>query len=168
VDDTEEDAMGAWGYGAYENDAAGDWMFKHVVPRLLRTISSKGADTHEVLAALAVAQDLGITPWLDAVEIDAAFTRIEKADDANGWDDPARRRRYVRTLQRRINKALGGAGGAGGAGGSTSAWSPLRVIASKDPPAKKTPSTKPRRTTKARVKARVKAPTKAPTKKAAK
>lgn len=39
---------------------------------------------------------------------------------------------------------------------TTTAWSPLRVIASKDPPAKKTPSTKPRRTTKA------------PTKKAAK
>jgi len=61
VDDTEEDDMGAWGYGAYENDTAGDWMFKHVVPRLLRTITVKGAYTHEVLAALAVAQDLGLT-----------------------------------------------------------------------------------------------------------
>ena len=153
--------MGAWGYGAYENDTAGDWLFRHVVPKLLRTISSKGADPHETLAALAVAHDLGLAPWLDAAEVDAAFARIEKADDASGWDDPARRRRSVRTLQRRIHKALGGAGGAGR---STSAWSPLRVIASKDPPAKKTPSTKPRRTTKARVKA----PTKAPAKKAAK
>ena len=146
--------MGAWGYGAYENDAAGDWMFKHVVPRLLRTISSKGADTHEVLAALAVAHDLGLAPWLDAAEVDAAFARIDAADDA--WDDPARRRRYVRTLQRRIHKALGGAGGAAWRGlriaqPSTRSWSPLGVIASKDPPAKKTPSTKPQRTTKARA-----------------
>jgi hypothetical protein len=99
--------------------------------------------------AIDTGPDLGRAPWLDAAEVDAAFARIEKAD-GDGWDDPARRRRSVRTLQRRIHKALGG-GGAGGGGARS--WSPLRVIASKDPPAKKTPSTKPRRTTKARVKA---------------
>jgi hypothetical protein len=134
--------MGAWGYGAYENDTAGDWLFRHVVPRLLRTISSKGADPHEVLAALAVAHDLALAPWLDLAEVDAAFARIEEADEASGWDDPTRRRRYVRTLQRRIHKALSS---------TTRSWSPLCVIASKDPPTKKTPTTKPRRTTKARV-----------------
>jgi len=151
--------MGAWGYGAYENDTAGDWLFRHVVPKLLRTIALKGADPHETLAALAVAHDLGLAPWLDAAEVDAAFARIEKAD-GDGWDDPARRRRSVRTLQRRIHKALGGNGGGGAGGAGARSWSPLRVIASKDPPAKKTPSTKPRRTTKA--------PAKAPAKKAAK
>jgi hypothetical protein len=135
--------MGAWGYGAYENDAAGDWLFRHVVPQLLRTISSKSADTHEVLAALAVAHDLAIAPWLDLAEVDAAFARIEESDEASGWDDPTRRRRYVRTLQRRIHKALSST--------TTRSWSPLCVIASKDPPAKKNPTTKPRRTTKARV-----------------
>lgn len=134
--------MGAWGYGAYENDAAGDWLFRHVVPQLFRTISSKSADTHEVLAALAVAHDLAIAPWLDLTEVDAAFARIEESDEASGWDDPTRRRRYVRTLQRRIHKALSS---------TTRSWSPLCVIASKDPPAKKNPTTKPRRTTKARV-----------------
>ncbi len=134
--------MGAWGYGAYENDAAGDWLFQHIVPRLLRTISSKGADPHEALAALAVAHDLALAPWLDLAEVDAAFARIEEADEASGWDDPTRRRRYVRTLQRRIHKALSS---------TTRSWSPLCVIASKDPPTKKTPTTKPRRTTKARV-----------------
>jgi hypothetical protein len=139
---TEEDDMGAWGYGAYENDAAGDWLFQHIVPRLLRTISSKGADPHEALAALAVAHDLALAPWLDLAEVDAAFARIEEADEASGWDDPTRRRRYVRTLQRRIHKALSS---------TTRSWSPLCVIASKDPPTKKTPTTKPRRTTKARV-----------------
>ena len=134
--------MGAWGYGAYENDAAGDWLFRHVVPQLFRTISSKSADTHEVLAALAVAHDLAIAPWLDLTEVDAAFARIEESDEASGWDDPTRRRRYVRTLQRRIHKALSS---------TTRSWSPLCVITSKDPPAKKNPTTKPRRTTKARV-----------------
>jgi hypothetical protein len=112
--------MGAWGYEAYENDTAGDWVFKHFMPRLRRTIASKRADTHEQLAALAVALDLGLAPWLDLGEVDAAVARIDEADLDAGWDDLAARRRYVRLLQRRIHKDRKL---------PTRSWSPLGVLA---------------------------------------
>lgn len=112
--------MGAWGYEAYENDTAGDWVFKHFMPRLRRTIASKRADTHEQLAALAVACDLGLSPWLDLGEVDAAVERIEADDLDADWDDLAARRRYVRLLQRRIHKDRKL---------PTRSWSPLGVLA---------------------------------------
>jgi hypothetical protein len=131
--------MGAWGYEAYENDTAGNWLFKHFVPRLRRTIASKRADTHEQLAALAIACDLGLSPWLDLGEVDAAVARIDKDDLEAGWDDLAARRRYVKLLQRRIYKdrVL-----------PTRSWSPLFTVTSETPPATKPRPTKPRRTTK--------------------
>ena len=135
--------MGAWGYEAYENDTARDWLFKHFVPRLRRTIASKRADTHEQLAALAIACDLGLSPWLNLGEVDAAVARIERVDELAGWDDLAARRRYVKLLQRRIYKYREL---------PTRSWSPLGVVAGAIVPVKKNKSTKPRRTSKAKVK----------------
>lgn len=143
--------MGTWGIEAYENDTAADWLFKHFVPQLKRTIASKRADPQEQLAALAIAYDLDLAFWLDPPVVDAAFARIELADEAAGWDNLAARLRYVHTLQRRIHAACKT---------PTRSWSPVGAILSEKS------SAKPRRTSKARAPA--KAVKKTPAKKASK
>jgi DNA-binding XRE family transcriptional regulator len=127
--------MGAWGYAAYENDTAGDWVFKNVVPHLRGTIGSPRTDTHETLVALAVACDLSLVRWLDPGEIDAAFEAIDEDDENAGWSDLDARRRYVRALRHRVRKALES---------PTRFWSPVDAIGGK-PSVKKQPSTKPNR-----------------------
>lgn len=108
--------MGAWGYGAYENDTAGDWMWKHFVPRIKKTILATRGNADEMLAAIAIVLDLDLVPWFSKEEIGAAFAYVEKQDGKYHWKDDPARRRYLKNLRRRFNRTPG------------NSWSPMGLI----------------------------------------
>jgi hypothetical protein len=92
--------MGAWGHTAYENDTAGDWVWKRIVRPAARLIRSKRADTDEVLLALALVVDLKLAAWFDPAELKAALARVREDDKTREWKDPAKRARYLAKLAR--------------------------------------------------------------------
>ena len=92
--------MGAWGHTAYENDTAGDWVWKRIVRPAERLIRSKRADTDEVLLALALVVDLKVAAWFDANDLKAALARVREDDKTREWKDPVKRARYLAKLAR--------------------------------------------------------------------
>lgn len=130
--------MGAWGVAAYDNDTAADWVFDKIKPVIDRALYSPYAQVEEVLAALAVAVDLNLVPWLAWDRVEAALARIEASDAKTGWKEPKARAIYLKKLARRLE-----------AGRKAAAWTPLAAIKVSK---KAAPSSKPRRVAKAKVK----------------
>ena len=155
--------MGSWGVTAYENDTAADWVFKKIKNEVDRAIYSPYALTEEVLAALAVAADLNLVPWLAWDRVEAALLRIEADDAKSGWREPEERAKYLKGLAKRLQ-----------AGRKAAAWTPLTAKSLKRHKASKSkPGRRVKRDAEGHVlrvkKAAKKAPAKkAPAKKAAK
>lgn len=132
--------MGAWGVAAYDNDTAADWLFDKIKPAIDRAIYSTYSQPEEVLAALAVAVDLNLVPWLAWDRVEAALARIEASDAKTGWKEPEARAAYLKKLAKRLE-----------AGRTPAAWTPLAAF-NRVKAAKKKAAAKPRRATKALVK----------------
>lgn len=112
--------MGAWGYKAYENDTAGDWMFRVFVDKIRKTVTSPKADTDETLAAVAVVLDLGLVPWFSKASLNDALDRVVANDAKCGaWSEEKHgrlRRRYLKRLRDRMDAV------------PSNAWSPMGLI----------------------------------------
>ncbi len=132
--------MGAWGVTAYDNDTAADWVFDKIKPAIDRALYSPYAQVEEVVAALAVAADLDLVPWLAWDRVEAALARIEASDARTNWREPKDRAAYLKKLARKLE-----------AGRKAAAWTPLAAF-NRVKAAKKKAAAKPRRATKALVK----------------
>lgn len=126
--------MGAWGVTAYDNDTAADWVFDKIKHAIDRVLYSPDAQSEEVLAALAVAADLNLVPWLAWDRVEEALARIEDCDAKSGWREPKARAAYLKKLTRRLK-----------AGRKAAAWTPLTALKVSK---KTTSSMKPRRVSK--------------------
>lgn len=135
-----EDDMGAWGVTAYDNDTAADWVFDKIKREIDRVLYSPYAQVEEVLAALAVAVDLKLVPWLAWDRVEAALVRIEADDKKTGWKEPKARAAYLRKLARRLQ-----------AGRKASGWTPLTALRLKKSKKSKVVTKKPLRVLKVRV-----------------
>ena len=135
-----ENDMGAWGVTAYDNDTASDWVFDRIKPAIDRALYSPYSQPEEVLAALAVAVDLNLVPWLAWDRVEAALARIEYSDAKVGWKEPKARAAYLKKLARKLK-----------AGRKAAAWTPLAVVRKAKKAAAKTQraAPKPPRTVKA-------------------
>lgn len=109
--------MGSWGHKAYDNDTASDWMMEEVMPAVVRTIRSPFSRDQEVLAALALAADLKLVPWIAWDDIERALARVKASDKKVGWRDPAKRAAYLRNLHARLKR-----------GRKASAWTPMAAL----------------------------------------
>jgi hypothetical protein len=109
--------MGAWGVAAYDNDTAADWVFDKIKPAIDRALYSPYAQVEEVVAALAVAVDLDLVPWLAWDRVEAALARIEASDAKTGWKEPKARALYLKKLARKLE-----------AGRKAAAWTPLTAM----------------------------------------
>lgn len=130
--------MGAWGVTAYDNDTAADWVFDKIKPAIDRALYSPYAQAEEVLAALAVAVDLKLVPWLAWDRVEAALARIEADDKKTGWKEPKARALYLKKLARKLE-----------AGRKAAGWTPLTAMRLKK---SKAATKKPPRVSKTRAK----------------
>lgn len=94
--------MGAWGYKAYENDTAMDWLNETILKKLKSAIFSKRSDPHEILAALAIVDEIDLKHHFNKEDLEAALDRIRASDEALGWRFPDKRRAYVNALAKRL------------------------------------------------------------------
>lgn len=109
--------MGSWGHKAYDNDHAAEWMMDRVMPVIGKTVISPYSDAEEVLAALALAADLKLVPWIGWEDIERALARVKADDKKVGWRDPAKRAAYLRNLHARLKR-----------GRKASAWTPMAAM----------------------------------------
>ena len=109
--------MGSWGYKAYDNDTAADWMMDRVMPIIGKTVLSPYSNAEEVLAALALAADLKLVPWIGWEDIERALARVKADDKKVKWRNPEKRAAYLRNLHARLKR-----------GRKASAWTPLAMI----------------------------------------
>lgn len=133
--------MGAWGVKAYDNDTAADWVFDKITKAIERALNSRSSEPEEVLAALAVAVDLGLVPWLDWESVENALALVKRNDEKTKWKTPEERAAYLKAFRARLRR-----------GRKASGWTPLTAVLKKT----KT-KTKPRRTSKAVIKKKVSA-----------
>ena len=96
--------MGAWGYGAAENDTASDWLYKNLLPQLRRTIDDPEAFSEETLVALVVILDLDLRTAFDGGDLWEAFDRVVAEDATLDWRSAPHRKRYIN----RVRAVLGG------------------------------------------------------------
>lgn len=109
--------MGSWGYKAYDNDTAADWVMEQVVPVIGKTLRSPYTEAEEVLAALALAADLKLVPWIAWEDIERALARVKASDKKVKWRDPKKRAAYLRSLRARLKR-----------GRKASAWTPMAAM----------------------------------------
>lgn len=109
--------MGSWGYKAYDNDRAADWVTDRIMPIIGKTVLSPYSDAEEVLAALALLADLKLVPWVAREDIERALARVKADDKKVGWRDPEKRAAYLRNLHARLKR-----------GRKTCAWTPMAAM----------------------------------------
>lgn len=135
---------------AYDNDTAADWVFTKVKREIERALHSPYSDPEEVLAALAVAADLGLVPWLAWEDVQKGMTRVKYADAKVKWKNPKERVAYLKAFRARLRR-----------GRKASGWTPLTAVLKKRPKKAKakakTTATKPRRVSKKVIKKKVSA-----------
>ena len=146
--------MGAWGVKAYDNDTAADWVFDKITKAIERALNSRSSEPEEVLAALAVAVDLGLVPWLDWESVEKALALVKHNDEKTKWKTPEERAAYLKAFRARLRR------GRKASGWTPSGWTPLTDVLTKTKAktkAKTKTKTKPRRTSKAVIKKKVSA-----------
>lgn len=96
--------MGAWGYGAYENDTAGDWLFKHVVRPMKKVLEQRRPDPDKILLTLALIDELELMPWFTEDEITGALALVWANDQKRDWKEPKKRAAYLKVLEKRLDR----------------------------------------------------------------
>lgn len=87
--------MGAWGYGAADNDTAGDWLAENLLPQLRGVIEDSDAGPEETLLALVIVLDLGLRGYIRGGDLWEAFDRVVAEDETLEWRNAAHRRKYI-------------------------------------------------------------------------